>query len=407
MTRTCGAFSDASRTDYSTARPQRPYRNGVDKALFINAFYTHFHPNHPFLVPQPFYSTQQYPNDLDYVVCLIGQFYLLGQSDDGQIDAEIQTLSGFADAPATLAGLQTLLLCSIVLHSLHRPDETGSCLKRAQDITQELFSNSAACASLTTVEEESTRRTWWELYTVDTYLAALHRRPASINDSDAVPPALPGATKLYKAASVILILHRWHNWSEEFSLKIPFDEVTADDVEAVDNALASWKHYLPEGGAMLSEDLGHLDVLYFQAHSFVHTAPILIHFPRSDLPANVPSAKDIFCIANHPRSLSICSQHTMKAIAASKEIGNMAAMPVPAEFFSALFVCALNLACIVQLAAGIKHIADPEDTYLQRRNDFRVLWLEEDVWSNLTWSDLFSPEEMNRLMEQSESSVTL
>jgi len=90
--------------------------------------------------------------------------------------------------------------------------------------------------------------------------------------------------------------------------------------------------------------------MMFQAHVFIQCASIFLHFPRSELPITMPPSAEIACAQQHMEQVSPTStQHAVKAINASKDLTNLAALPV--EKHSPFFICGLVFAAIVQLSA--------------------------------------------------------
>ena len=305
----------------------------------------------------------------------------------------------------TVSRVQALVLYSIVLHSLHCPHDALACIKRAGQLANAMELNRAdfACSNAVahSVQEESIRRTWWELHVVETYMAALHRRPSLLSRMDSSCPLLPSSEASYNAGtcdpdppSITSFENR--AFAQE-SVERPYstycyrieairivrrvlslwesEETHPDVYQAVDTTIASWKYYLPQTGTHFPDEFGEMDPLFFQAHFFLHTASILLHFPRSDLPPTVPSAADIECVKGHTQSLSRSSQSTVKAVTASKEISNLAASISSTESCSPFFICALILACIVQLAASTIHRNARDGSCLPQYRDRVVLLL--------------------------------
>jgi hypothetical protein len=292
------------------------------------------------------------------------------------------------------------------LHSLHRPHEALDCVKRAGQISDVLgldlpgFSSSYVAGS---VEEESTRRTFWELHTVQIYLAALHREPSLLTKTGGSYPSLPSAAEAYelgacdlRPASLTSFENRAFalNSRNRFSascyrieaihlvqrvLRLPNSgHAHADEVHAVDNAIAAWRYYLPPEGEEGEQtiDNNQNDPILLQAHFFVHTASIMLHFPRSSLPSTVPTAAEITCVKEHTQGVSVLLlQHSAKAIAASKKISELAANLASLESVSPLFVCAVILACIVQLAASTLHSSSRGSVYSHPYRDRIILLL--------------------------------
>lgn len=377
------APSSTAHTSYPLTPPWVDHQPTNSELLF-EAYYVHFHPAHPLLVPRLFFAQQRYPDYLQRIVCFIGQHYVSRYSSSADIEGAVKILLAPDKDEITVSRVQALVLYAIVLHSLHRPQEALECVKRADQITNVLglqhpdFASSTATPG--SVEEESIRRTWWELHVVQIYLAALHQRPSLLAKTEGPYPLLPSSAEAYNAAaceshppSLALFENRAftleprNNFStccyrieaihivQRVLSLATYDHTQPDDVHAIDHAIAGWKYHLPEERGDLPTDLGPIDPILLQAHCFVYTASILLHFPRSDLPSRVPTAADIACVRGHTQRIPFLSQHTTKAIAASKKIANLAADLSSTETVSPLFICALILACIVQLAASTVH----------------------------------------------------
>lgn len=283
-----------------------------------------------------------------------------------------------------ISRVQALVLYTIVLHARHQLQEADLCIGRAAKIALKLGLNLPSFARDNAtgdpVMEESLRRTWWELYTVDLWIAAVHRRltcetktakafaflPCSqlvseAGKCDVDPPSLQAfeerpfalnprvdfSSHCYRIEAIRIV-------DRVISLAAN-DNASPDSIQAVDNAIAGWKYSLPSAQPDVIDASGDVDEVLFQAHMYVQCASIFLHFPRSDLPATIPSAADMTCARAHTRLCPTSTQHTIKAIAASKEISNLAAIPWPLELHTPFFVCALILACIVQLAAASLH----------------------------------------------------
>lgn len=378
--------------------------NASDRDRLLNLFYAHFFAAHPFLVPKPSYAAQQYPRYLDLVVCFAGQHYATSiPSALGLQEAVSSTMS--EPDEQTPYRVQALILYAIILHVRHQPKEAGACITRAANIAMHLGMHeptfaraNSACSS---VVEESLRRTWWELYIVDTYFAAIHRRPAFHTACAKPLPFLPCAQALYEAGECdqnpptlrafenrVFAPEPQANFST-FCFRIDAirimsrvvaiaseDGASPDNIQALDTALAGWDYNLPFWCRDVVGPSGDVDMLLFEARCFIACAIIILHFPRSDLPDTVPSAKDIACANSHTQQLAPTSRHhTVKAIAASKDLANLATVPWPLDRHSPFFVCGLVLGCLVQLAAASIHVPRGGLGCLQQHRDRVVLML--------------------------------
>ncbi|KAI5205240.1 hypothetical protein E4T38_04381 [Aureobasidium subglaciale] len=140
-------------------------------------------------------------------------------------------------------------------------------------------------------------------------------------------------------------------------LSIANAEAHPDEVQAIDNSLAAWSHYVPPDKRDLISNSGEVDELLFQAHMIIHWATILLHMPRSELLSVHPASADIFCAKGDKQMPSTDTKHAhaSKATDASKELSNMAALRSPVQKHTPFFICALVIASVVQLAACTLH----------------------------------------------------
>ena len=377
--------------------------NTADRERLIALFFTNFYPAHPFLVPSPFYHTQNYPYYLDLMVCFVGHHFTTPLADAAAFrSATHSAMSGIDEQ--TPYRVQALILYAIILHSLQQPKEAVSCISRAANIALQLGMNAPSFARTnaagSALLEESLRRTWWELYIVDVYISAIHRSPTSATASVNPLPLLPCAQSVYEEGQCdpnppslrtfenrVFSIDPRNNFS---SLCFRIDAIrivgrvaalastgdaSQDSIQSLDNAIASWEYNLPPLFTDVVGPSGEIDLMLFQARCFISCASIFLHFPRSSLPDTVPTANDIACAKGYTQIAPTSRHHTIKAIAASKNLSNLATIPWPLERHSPFFVCGLVLGCIIQLAAGSIHLHQCGLDCLQQHRDRVVLML--------------------------------
>ncbi|KAK4951194.1 hypothetical protein LTR10_010166 [Elasticomyces elasticus] len=396
--------------------PARP--PALDQEALINTFYSNFYASHPFLVPCRHYTSQDYPNYLKLTICFIGSHYTNHQTlaASSALHDAVATALASPD-PQTVHRVQALILYATILHVRHEPHHAQTVILRAATIALALGMDSSSFAQDNAagnpLVEESLRRTWWELYIIDLYIAALHRQPSSgtkgARKSSVKDYHLPTSQPFFEAglgAAYPISLQIFEDRAfsshprEDYSshcyrieairlvdrVMCLSETANTDKIEATDAALAAWR-LRNSSSAPLVAPGDDIDPLLFQAHFFIHTASIFLHFPRSDLPLTVPSssqAMDTTCARAHTRltsSTSGAQMHTMKAVAASKEICGLAAIPWPLELHSPFFVCAVILACIVQLAAA----SVSQGTRSQDVDDGKLLEAYRDRVLLLVW----------------------
>lgn len=376
--------------------------SAADKEQLISLFYTHFFGGHPFLVPKAFHGSQNYPHYLDLVICYVGQHYTSPVSETAGFRNAVSSAMSEALDDLSVHRVQALLLYGIVLHSFHLPSDAGSCISRAAKIALTLGMNEPSFARMhasgLSVVEESFRRTWWELYTVDVYVATIHRSPTYDTSAAKSHPLLPCDQTLYEAGycdQEPYTLRRFENRVFSSASTPSFSSycyrieairlvgrvlsVSASNdiskIQAVTNALMGWEYNLTPHQADLIGPFGEVDLLLFQAKCFISCARLFLHFPRSELPLTVPSARDVACARNYTQQASTSRQHTVKAISASKDLTDLAAVPWPLDRHSPFLVCGLVLGCIIQLATASIHFHECSKDCLSQHRDRVVLLL--------------------------------
>lgn len=343
----------------------------------INLYYANFHPGHPMLVPRSRWHKQNYPEYLQLVVKFIGSQYAHNVSSDKIRSMAADTL-GANSKEKSPEMVQASLLYSISLHARYEPMEAMAAISNAADVAiglgmyQSEFSVSHCRGDL--VYEESLRRTWWELYITDGYFASLHRQTNFKSNSVTTTTLLPCEDRDYERCAIpsrsfslqnydgrLFADEEWQFSSASYRIDAvrilarviavsSANEVHADSIQSIDNAMASWKFYLPNDKAGIVLRSGEVDPMMFQAFMLIYIGNIFLHFPRSELPITMPASAEIACARRHMEQVSpTSSQHAAKALSASKDLANLASLPV--ERYSPFFICGLVFACVVQLSA--------------------------------------------------------
>lgn len=352
----------------------------LDSEHVVNLYYSNFHPAHPILLPRHMYG-QTYPLYLRLVVQFIGSHYSASQSGD---PLRIQTARALKDSSERTAFMvQARLLFAIAVHARGEPNEGLAMLQDAIELAISLGMNTKLFSSSNGGSipclEESFRRTWWELFVVEGIMSAIHRRSTMKTTTVASEVLLPCEDSTYTdgacfSDSPTLAQFADRHFAEEemsFSsscyrieavqilsrvLSIANAEAHPDEVQAIDNSLAAWTHYVPPEKRDLISNSGEVDEMLFQAHMVIHWATILLHMPRSELLSVHPTA-DIFCAKGDKLMPSTDTKHAhaSKATDASKELSNLAAFRCPVQKHTPFFICALVIASVVQLAACTLH----------------------------------------------------
>jgi len=357
--------------------------SSVDAKQLVNLFYTYFHPAHPILLPKRLYYGRDYPNHLKQVILFIGSHYSSSTTSNQLRSAIAEGLAD--DTQKTPSMVQGRLLFAIALHGRNEIREAQAMLAQAVSLALDIGMNQRDFAAIhggrQTVEEESLRRTWWELYVVDGIMAGFWRRSEFSIHSFSSDVLLPCEEATYMdaagmpdAPTVAQLDNRlFANDEMQFSsscYRIEAARILArvlaltgtrdvhqDQVQAVDNALAGWAHHLPPGKADIINALGEVDEILFQAHMIIQYASLFLHFPRSNLLSTPAATANVAGGQRDIPASPSSTQHThaIKATEASKQLSNLAALRLPVQNHTPFFICALVLGAVVQLSACSVH----------------------------------------------------
>jgi hypothetical protein len=349
----------------------------------VNLFYTYFQPAHPILLPRRLYTSRNYPAYVRHVVHFVGSQYSPSISSDSL--ATIAEAALKYDGPKTPLLVQARLIYAIALHGRNDLDGFKSNLTQAITDALDLGMNEVGFPAVygrqNIFEEESMRRTWWELYVIEGYMAAFWHRPALTTTGVTMTVGLPCDEKLYNEGQAIPDPPSLDQFSRRlfadddikyssFCYHIEAVQILtrvltltgAKDihrgrVQAVDNALAGWIHHLPPEKTEVIAAGGEVDEILFQAQMIIQCASIILHFPRSNLPHTSAAAAEITSrqADAHISPTSTQHTHTTKAIDASKQISNLAALRTTIQTHTPFFSCGLVLGTVVQLSACILH----------------------------------------------------
>lgn len=349
-----------------------------DEHLF-NLYYAFFHSAHPILPPLCLLNRyNRIPLYLEVVVKFIASHFTTDVDSDAY-----RTIveAALIDAPNTFYKVQALLLFSIALHSRNEREGALESATKAVALARELGMNHPAYARTfgmqNPTQEESLRRTWWELYALDCLLAAFDGKDASGTDivdsgmplpSDELTynegradPLAPTAVQFYSRAfaederefssfsqriEAIRILRR------VLSLGRVGESNSEDRVDLIDASISSWFFLLPETKSEVIRRDGSVDEMLFQAYMIIHSASIFLHFPRSNLLSPSVAVAEILCAERGNATLpaSTHQTHALKAIKAADEISSLASLPISSPEHTPFFICALAVSAIVQLS---------------------------------------------------------
>ncbi|KAF2004991.1 hypothetical protein P154DRAFT_24307 [Amniculicola lignicola CBS 123094] len=283
--------------------------------------------------------------------------------------------------------VQALLLYAISLCGRNQTQKGQQMLARAIDSAINLGMHRRDFAALhaqhDSMEEESMRRTWYDLYVADGLSAAVQRKSDFRTNTVGADVLLPCDDSMYDNGLCPLN----PGSRDDFENSVFADEevvfssfcyrieavrllsrvlaitgahgVHRDKVQGIDSALAAFMHNLPpsKSEAEIINTFGEIDELMFQAHTIIQYATILLHFPRGNLDSPGPFNTDVPG-DNGAKFVCPCTRqhmHSVKAIDASKALSMLAAFRTPVQKHSPFLVYPLALGAIVQLSTSAIH----------------------------------------------------
>ncbi|KAG0161370.1 hypothetical protein PDIDSM_8904 [Penicillium digitatum] len=344
-------------------------------------YYENFHVAHPILVPSSLYHDQNYPQFLQLVVHFVGSHHIASVSSQPYKDQVVAELKTNSDRSASM--VQAWLLYSIALYARDEWTEAQDALSRSIDIALELGMNRWSFASSTnperSLEAESMRRTWWELYVTDIFMAVPLKTTTFRCSTVSPEVALPCEESTYNCAGDISkprmmiefkrrILAAEDTVFSSFSYRIEATTILCRVL--VLNRLLSWINHLPSKKLDIVDSYGNVDEMMFQAHLTIAYAAMLLHLPRSDLPSVLSQSQpdDRFWpgLTGQLSSTFTRLVHSIKATEASRRISDSISVCPNVSKHTPFIVPALTLCGLIQLATSTSHSEECFDHHCNR-----------------------------------------
>lgn len=183
-------FGPADPPSYGINRDQtvldvnKPQYNGLDlRQKCIEAFFYHFWPAHPFLLPRDnllrLLKEKKQLEHLEAAMRYVGSFYI-DQAPTTALCLEAERAIYRADCPKDAFKVQAMLILCIGLDGYTYQEKALQILNDAQALALQLGMNKREFAEIHgngwSSLEESWRRTWWEMFVVDGMIAGVHQK---------------------------------------------------------------------------------------------------------------------------------------------------------------------------------------------------------------------------------------
>jgi Fungal specific transcription factor domain len=370
----------------------------------IDAFYNDFQPAHPFIMPRVLYVLSLHP--LTSCLMTVMQFTASHFVANHNVQENFRNrifMSELPSSPDDGFKVQAMLLLAITLFARFEQSEARSIMAQTIELALRLKMNrwefSIHAGRGHVLLEESWRRTWWELYTVSCLMTTLSDRPAAwpLSNTQCDVP-LPCEEAVYSVGGPVpqpattasmqdrAFLTEEYNFSS-FAYKIDAARLlgtvlslrdntflaTDSAVESIDSELSNFLLSLPPGKRELVESDGLPDEVLFTAHMIVNWALIQLHRPRSHLTSGQyhyitactcgqegqePQAKIGGIMGSYVDKRAV---HTSKAISASTQLLNAAAVRTPLKGHPPCYTCAVATAAVVLLPTYLEE-KDPQSS---------------------------------------------
>lgn len=393
------AVPDASSTNAIPASPES-LQTLTDDDRLVNLFYVNFHLAHPILLPRRMFGDHKYAPCVRAVVEAIGSHFSSAVPKDYRTTLWARAADQIAAAgPDSIDLVQACLLTAIAQFAQDDAQTGAKTLSQAIATAVRLGMHKQDFAVTngrgSAIVQESLRRTWHELFVTESYAAALQRRMTLEITSVQADVLLPSEEDAYERGIIPPCPPSWADFENQifadtntafssFAYRIKAAHILGqvmsitgpqgvhrDEVQMVDNALASWLLHLPPSKVETetTNTYGGFDVIMFQAHVMISYATMLLHFPRGALRSptftapNVPDGQGMksFCPCNRE------NVHSVKAVEASKHLTVLAALRSPASIHSPFYVYPLALGALVQLAVCASHLRGSDTCLKQHR----------------------------------------
>ncbi|KAK7959854.1 uncharacterized protein PG986_004708 [Apiospora aurea] len=353
----------------------------------LDTYYLHFHRFHPCVVPKPALERlAKDPSLLEKLHPLVSVMKYVGSLFRSHSRSKEVVLPPPIIPPSSTSCpfmVQYHLLYSVALYWTDEKSRAHEQLNAAIDMAVELGMHHRSFAAEhgagDAVLEESFRRTWWQLLSVEASTAATDRSFAFRVCEIATTVDLPCEEDEYESGK-IPTPRTWDDYStRELETDGPgyssfahlvgaYRSITsvlksippltkpqgsAMVIQEFDTVIDGWLRLLPESKREVMSESGEIDELMFQAHMLVHTAALTVHRPFSKLlfhPLETMSSCTTYPSDEHiaKESLIVHTTRCLRAIEAQVRL-----LALPAERFShtPFIVCMVTTGAIPLLSA--------------------------------------------------------
>ncbi|KAJ4366251.1 hypothetical protein N0V83_007887 [Neocucurbitaria cava] len=379
----------------------------------VQAFYHYFYNSHPFCLPEPrlleVFKERRAPL-LEYAVQFLGSSFIPSVPTDMYKEAMNRNINN-GNYPRDAWSVQALMLFGIGLHAHNEVPRAAQVFQIAQALTLELGLHRMEFAMMNGENdpqlEESWRRTWWSMFTVNGMMTAVNPGvqfrlkdvatdvplpcenhqyfsghipfPSTLQDYDD-SAFLPSLTIFSSFAYLIDAVRILGKVFECARLDSTFEYHAVD---VVDQYLCNWRLHLPPSKLDIVNNDGHVDEVLFQAHMVNAGSTIMLHRPRSNLGFGRVEGVNI-CV--QPGQVLLPTQtreiHTAKCLTSAENISALIRLPGELQYHTPFFTCVVVMASVVHLSYWSFLVPDGQDDIIKQsiRLDVGTLQQYSNTW---------------------------
>ncbi|KAH7142671.1 hypothetical protein B0J13DRAFT_445418 [Dactylonectria estremocensis] len=361
----------------NVGRDQVPHRSLTE--LCLDAFYHHFHQAHPFVLPKRHFALVSESNREPLLAAMqwIGSFYLKVGIFRDVLLHEAYRLSNASDRSEDGFLIQALILLVIGLNGSGELERARAVLADAEMLAIQMSLNTndyAACNGRgMPILEESWRRTWWDLFVVDSMVAGIHRATNFLLFDIPTDVALPCEEHYYFEGNIPQPVYledledsQFSGDEREFSsfayrilcarilgkfIRLPpISGLDDENLPMIEALLTNWWLSLPKHKRDTYLEGGRFDEMMFQAHMIMHLVSILLRQQHSQLDLSL--VQEINACAPHQSvpCQEAFNTHTTHTIQSANKISKMITSPIPLLSHTPFFGCVVSLSSRIHLS---------------------------------------------------------
>ncbi|KAL1846920.1 SCF ubiquitin ligase complex subunit [Paecilomyces lecythidis] len=366
----------------------------------LQLYYRNFHASHPFLPPFEFLTSalaRDIPPFLLSIMRAIGAQYGQDTSLVARLRHSTAPSRSSHDSPIDRGfQVQYLLLTSIIEHAHGHNEYSHHALAEAITLALELGMNEPSFSHENSlgfcVLEESWRRTYWELYVVNGFIAAtrnldtftLHEvdcnlmLPCDENEyqtAGAISPQ-PTLEELHKSSillderqlsSFAYRIRAVHILGLVLSLHSEGNINTEMELETINAYITGLYFEIPPPRRELYGVDGKVDEMIFQTLIVLHMSTVYLHHPLGNIRLASPQRR-ISCSQiqqSQQTQTNLCGPpvpdiHSRKVMDAVDSVLNMVTISRSIKQTTPFFMCAIVVSIIVQITSGLASGKDPK-----------------------------------------------